>query len=132
VSKTDRRLKNKAEVVVMRLRGEDGVARPVAIAADFLEDRPAHTFESGGRRFVVLTTHRGANRVYEAGAVRFSTWNGRDTVQDADGRTWRVTEQALAGPADSGVSETTLPRVAAQRAFWFAWYAQFPETTLIR
>ena len=132
VSKTDKRLKNKAEVVVMRLRGEDGVARPVAIAVDFLEDRPVHSFESGGRRFVALTTPEGANRVYEGGAVRFSTWNGRDAVRDTDGRTWQVTEESIAAPAASGASETTLPRVAAQRAFWFAWYAQFPETTLIR
>jgi hypothetical protein len=80
----------------------------------------------------VLTTPKGANRVYEAGAVRFPTWNGRDAAQDTDGRTWRVTEESLAAPADSGVTDTTLPRVPAQRAFWFAWYAQFPETTLIR
>jgi Protein of unknown function (DUF3179) len=132
VSKTDKRLKNKAEVVVMRLRGEDGVAHPVAISVDFLEDRPVHTFESGGRRFVVLTTPKGANRVYEAGAVRFSTWNGRDAVQDAGGRTWQVTEESISAPAGSGVADAMLPRVAAQRAFWFGWYAQFPETTLIR
>ena len=27
---------------------------------------------------------------------------------------------------------TKLSRFAAHRAFWFGWYAQFPETTLIK
>ena len=25
-----------------------------------------------------------------------------------------------------------LPRVAAPRAFWFGWYAQYPDTGLVR
>jgi hypothetical protein len=28
-------------------------------------------------------------------------------------------------------AKTALPRVPAHRAFWFAWYAQYPETKLI-
>ncbi len=24
------------------------------------------------------------------------------------------------------------PRVSAQRAFWFGWYAQFPDTLLVK
>jgi hypothetical protein len=122
VSKTDKRLKNKAEVLIMKLRGEDGVTRPVAIAAEFLKKNPLYTLESGGRRFVVLTTPKGANRVYEAGAARFTKWNGRDTVEAEAGRTVPVTEDAIGEHR----------RVPAQRAFWFAWYAQFPETTLIK
>jgi hypothetical protein len=129
VSKTDRRLKNKAEVLVMRLAGEDGVRRPVAIAAEFLKKNPVYTFESGGRRFVVLTTPKGANRVYEAGAATFTRWSGSDAVHDAGGRAWRVAEEGLE-PSDA--SGGPARRVPAQRAFWFAWYAQFPETVLIR
>jgi Protein of unknown function (DUF3179) len=122
VSRTDKRLKNKAEVLIMKLRGEDGVTRPVAIAAEFLKKNPLYAFESGGRRFVVLTTSKGANRVYEAGAARLTKWNGRDAVEDETGRTLRVDEDAIGEHR----------RVAAQRAFWFAWYAQFPETILIK
>jgi Protein of unknown function (DUF3179) len=130
VSKTDRRLKNKAEVLVMRPRGDDGVTQPVAIAAEFLKKNPVHLFESGGRRFVVLTTPKGANRVYEAGAVRFAKWNGRNTVNDDSGRTWLATEEALTLSDDPAWS--SFKRLPAQRAFWFAWYAQFPETALTR
>jgi Protein of unknown function (DUF3179) len=134
VSKTDRRLKNKAEVLVMRPRGDDGVARPVAIAAEFLKKNPVHLFESRGRRFVVLTTPKGANRMYDAGAVRFTKWNGRDRVEDETGTTWRVSEDALelTGGAGLKTGPSGHRRVPAQRAFWFAWYAQFPETTLIK
>ncbi|MGH9311725.1 MAG: DUF3179 domain-containing protein [Vicinamibacterales bacterium] len=129
VSKTDRRLKNKAEVLVMQIRGEDGVRHPVAIAAQFLKKNPLYAFDAGGRRFVVLTTPKGANRVYEAGSARFTRWNGRDTVEDEAGRAWRVSEEAL---ARLDGSESPTRRVAAQRAFWFAWYAQFPDTLLIK
>jgi hypothetical protein len=129
VSHTDRRLRNKAEVLVMRLRGEDGVARPVAIAAAFLKKRPLFGLNSGGRRFVVLTTPKGANRVYETRGVHFTSWNGRDAVQDAQRRWWRVTEEGL---VPSGSADPPSPRVAAQRAFWFAWFAQFPETALVK
>ncbi len=134
VSKVDKRLKNKAEVLIMRPRGEDGVRRPVAIDAAFLKKNPVYTFESGGRRFVVLTTPKGANRVYEAGAARFARWNGRDTLEDETGQAWRVNEDALAlnGGAGLKTGPSKYPRVPAQRAFWFAWYAQFPETALIK
>ena len=40
-----------------------------------------------------------------------------------------MTESALVLERDSN---TRLPRVAAQRAFWFGWYAQFPETVLLK
>jgi Protein of unknown function (DUF3179) len=153
VSKTDKRLKNKAEVLVMRLRGEDGLSRPIAMAAEFLKRTPLYNFESGGRRFVVLTTSNGANRVYEAGGERFTRWNGRNSIEDEAGRIWRVSEETLTPPEGAALppsheasadrrslggggktdpSERSLPRIPAQRAFWFAWYAQFPETALVK
>ena len=50
-------------------------------------------------------------------------------VMDARGERWRVTEDALVHTADA---TRRAPRVAAQRAFWFGWYAQFPDTRLIK
>jgi hypothetical protein len=130
VSKTDRRLKNKAEVLVLQATGEDGVRRPLALAADFLKDHPVYLLDIAGRGLVVLTTPKGANRVYDAGVERFARWNGVDTVEDGEGRPWRVTEHALLAVTDH--SKRPRPRIPAHRAFWFAWYAQFPETLLIR
>ena len=38
-----------------------------------------------------------------------------------------MSEQALT--AEDG---RTLPRIPAQRAFWFGWYAAFPHTRLVQ
>ncbi|MAT97655.1 MAG: hypothetical protein CL608_10970 [Anaerolineaceae bacterium] len=47
------------------------------------------------------------------------------TVLDEDGRAWQVTEEALVGPDGE-----TLARVNGHLAYWFGWYAFYPETEL--
>jgi hypothetical protein len=117
----DRRLPNKAEVLAIRYDGE-----PLAIAADFLERNPVYQGRAGATDFVVFTDRSGANRVYDASGVSFVSWDGRGRAVSRDGREWTMTESALT--ADDG---TQKDRLAAHRAFWFGWYAQFPETRLI-
>jgi hypothetical protein len=132
VSQMDKRLKNKAEVLTLRMRPRlGGAARPVAIDVAFLKRNPVYHFDVEGRRLVVVTSPRGANRVYDLGdrSVAFQTGQADQVVMDADGRRWRVSEEALVPEGDDA---TRLPRVAAARAFWFGWYAQFPETMLIK
>lgn len=122
----DRRLRNKAEVLVVR---SDGFrARPLAIAAERLRREPVLHVEVAGDRFVVLTTPAGANRVYEAGAITFSRWAG-PAVVDGQGRRWEVGDEELR-LADG--AEAALARVPAHRVFWFAWFAQYPDTDLIK
>lgn len=128
VSKTDDRLKNKAEVLVMLLESRDGQKHPVAIAADFLKKNPVYHATFSGVSIVVISTKGGANRVYESRDVRFVGTAEKDRLQDAGGRWWQLTEDALV-PADSS---RTLLRIPAQRAFWFGWYAQFPHTELVK
>ena len=125
----DDRLNNKDEVLVLRVADALGVFRPLAIATDYLEDHRLHHLEHAGRQFVVVTSRRGANRVYDAGEVRFTRQLDNDRVFDEDGEMWRVEETALIAVADPTRRRI---RQAAQRAFWFGWYAQFPETVLIR
>ena len=50
-------------------------------------------------------------------------------LRDRTGRQWHVTETAL---VEGGAAAEPAPRVSAQRAFWFGWYAQFPHTLLIK
>lgn len=126
VSRTDRRLKNKAEVVVMRLASV-GQEVPVAIAVDLLKRQPVFHFEAAGQNFVVVTTRAGANRVYRAGDQQFDRVLPDGVVLDRRGARWRVTEDAL---VSQDPPERRLPRQSAQRAFWFAWHAQFPSTVL--
>ena len=130
VSKTDTRLRNKAEVLVMRLGRETDQSPPVPVAIDtqFLRKHPVYTFSAASERFVVITSKAGANRVYQADTP-FPEQREGAVVLDADGEAWRVTESGLVLERDS---KTRLSRVPAQRAFWFGWYAQFPDTMLIK
>ncbi|MBM3560561.1 MAG: DUF3179 domain-containing protein [Alphaproteobacteria bacterium] len=130
VSQTDRRLKNKAEVLVMRVRpAAGGDAQPVAIVADYLKRTPVFHFEVAGRRLLAVTTKQGANRVYllNQHPVAFPSQPVAGTLVDTAGRRWHVGEDQLR-LADGSI---TLPRYVAQRAFWFGWYAQYPDTLLV-
>ena len=129
VPERDDRLDNKDEVLVMLLEDARGERRPLAIAAAFLEDNRLHLEEHAGHRLLVVTSPEGANRVYDPGSTRFERLVGDLGVLDAEGGRWRVTEEALVSTSDPA---RRAPRVAAQRAFWFGWYSQFPATRLVR
>lgn len=127
VAARDTRLKNKAEVLVLRreLIGEGAV--PVAISVEWLRREPVFAFEAGGRAFVVVTSKHGANRIYEREETIFVRREADGRVRDAEGRLWRAEADAL-------VSERgeRRPAVPSHRAFWFGWYAQHPDTVLYR
>ncbi len=133
VPEDDRRLKNKAEILTLRVRPAASTeAVPVAISQALLRRQPVYPLEVAGRRFLVVTSREGANRVYALGTsdVVFQSRRPDDqTVVDGSGRAWRVTEDALVSADGAG---GPLPRVAAQRAFWFGWRAQFPDTLLLQ
>ncbi len=130
VSGTDSRLKNKAEVLVMRLEPPGGgKPLPTAISTELLRKNRVYHTDVAGRKLVVLTTEQGANRVYEAGEVRLTRYRGDGRVEDSTGGSWKINEDALIAEKQQS---TSLPRIPAQRAFWFGWHAQFPDTLLIR
>lgn len=132
VPQVDRRLRNKAEVLTLRVRPRAGGSpQPVAIDAALLKRNPVFHFDVDGRRMVVVTSPRGANRVYDLSgrAVAFQSTQADGIVTDANGGRWRVTEEALILESDEPVR---LTRVVAARAFWFGWYAQFPDTLLLK
>jgi hypothetical protein len=126
VPERDDRLENKAEVLVMQVEDGSGNRVPWAISARFLDENPVYPFSASGTSLLVVTTAGGANRVYEVGDVQFEPSRDPGSVTDRSGQSWQVTEEALIGP-----DRTRLPRRTANRAFWFGWYAQFPETELI-
>jgi Protein of unknown function (DUF3179) len=127
VPRVDTRLKNKAEVLVLRPEMIGKNALPVAIAVDRLRREPIYAFEAGGRNFVVITSKAGANMLFERGSHAFVQRASDGTLRDTKGTRWRVAEDAL-------LSETgeRLPRIPAHRAFWFGWVAQYPQTILHR
>ena len=121
----DRRLKNKDEVFTLLLARHPEA--PLAIAAAFLAANPVHHDAIEGTALVVLTDPSGANRAYASEDVTFARYDGDRRVEDETGTIWTMDEYALT--AEDG---RVLHRILAQRAFWFGWYAAFPNTRLVR
>jgi hypothetical protein len=128
VPTTDTRLSNKAEVLVMRLPLAGGRLQPVAIAAEFLARRPVYQTRLAEHDVVIVTSRSGANRAYDASGRTFVRLLRDEQLLDDQNVSWQVTEDALV--ANGGTAPR--PRIAAQRAFWFGWHAQFPDTLLIK
>jgi hypothetical protein len=129
VPRTDRRLRNKDEVLALLVSPpEGGERRPLAFAAHHLRKQPLLALSFAGRELLVVTTPDGANRVYETGSHRFARVHPDRRLEDEHGRRFRTEEDALR--AEDG-QPPVLPRLPARRAFWFGWYAQFPDTELV-
>ena len=77
---------------------------------------------------LVVDADSGAVRAYERGRQRFETPASTPLRQlrAEDGSMWWIGEDGLA--PDAGGSP--LPRVPGHVAFWFGWYAFYPETTV--
>lgn len=121
----DRRLDNKREVLALRFPGAPNTQ--LAIDTEFLAKNPIFYESVGAQKMVIITDQSGANRVYQPGGIRFEHFDGKETLKDQQGATWRVTEEAL-------VSEhgKQLNRLPYHRAFWFGWHAAYPKTRLIK
>lgn len=123
----DERLPPKTEVVAVRVRSA-GEEHALAIPVERLAASPLAHHVLGGRRFAFVTSPAGATRVYDVGPLTLEAFAGDGRVRDANGGLWLVTEEALVLADDAAVR---LPRVPSDRAFWFGWYAQYPETVLV-
>lgn len=119
-------LKNKQEVLALTFPASP--TEQLAIDTEFLNKNPLYIDKIGIQRLLVLTDTTGANRVYDPQDVEFVSYDRDITVIDSDGDEWTLSEGRLESP-DHGVSLNRLP---ARRAFWFGWYAAFPETRLIK
>ncbi len=82
--------------------------------------------DGNNRRVGLVTyTNGGEVRAYDRGERLFTPGPDPYTVLDEDGREWQVTEEGLVGPDGE-----TIPRLSGHLAYWFGWYAFFPETLL--
>lgn len=135
VPRTDARLRNKDEVLALLLRppgaAQDAPRQALALSRRFLEKNRLHALRFAGNELLVVTSRAGASRVYATHGRRFVRETGPGTLVDDAGHGFRLTEDALVpDPPASGLA--ALPRVPARVAFWFGWYAQFPDTELVR
>ncbi|MYA21044.1 MAG: DUF3179 domain-containing protein, partial [Chloroflexi bacterium] len=62
-------------------------------------------------------------RAFERGGHTFTAGDDPDTLRDAGGGLWQVTEEAVLGP-----NGERLERIAGHLAYWFGWYSFYPET----
>ena len=90
----------------------------------------------GGAEIVVLgsAASQGARAYYRGGrSFMLASNNGGghpgipSVIVDADGGTWRVTEEFLVNTADQSEK---LARIPTHMAFWFGWYQFHPDTEL--
>jgi hypothetical protein len=65
----------------------------------------------------------GEVRAYERGNKFFSPSDQPGFVFDQEGQAWEVTEEALISPAGEAA-----PRLGGHLAYWFGWFAFFPNT----
>ncbi len=81
----------------------------------------------GDNQYVGRVTYQaGAEvRAYERGDKKFAPGPDENTLLDDGGMEWQVTEEALLSPDGE-----SLPRIPGHLAYWFGWYAFFPETLL--
>jgi hypothetical protein len=131
---TDTRLKAKDEVLALLLSPRDhpGAGRQaLAISRRFLEKNRLHALRFAGRDLLVVTSPGGASRVYASAGRRFARERVSGELVDGEGRHWQADEDAIR-PVDPEAGLTPLPRVPARIAYWFGWYAQFPESELVR
>ncbi len=125
VPKTDVRLKNKEEVLIIRADGYK--ADPLAISSEFLSRKQVYQNQIGGTNFVVVTDASGANRVFESAELKFKKQKNGEKVKDAEGQFWTVEEERMI--SDDG---RVLARLPYHRMFWFAWYNTYPNSRLVR
>lgn len=69
----------------------------------------------------------GEVRAFERGEHTFAPGPEPDTLLDEGGNTWQVTEDALVGPNGEAA-----PRLGGHLAYWFGWFAFFPNTQIYK
>ncbi len=126
VPKTDRSLKNKQEILAIRLPQETD--ENIAISSKFLRKHRIYKGEIHGKQFTVFTDKSGAHRVYITGNTNFVDYDKFQTAKDANGTKWQLTENGIINTRTSAV----LPLLPTHNAFWFGYKAAFPETKLIK
>lgn len=62
-------------------------------------------------------------RAYERGQHTFTLTDDPNRLMDENGGLWQVAEDALIAP-----NGETLPRLGGHLAYWFGWFAFFPNT----
>jgi len=126
VPKKDRRLKNKQEILAIRLPEE--TEENIAISSKYLQKKYIYNHQINAKNFTVFTDKSGAHRVYFTLDNQFTSYDQGSTATDQQGNTWKLYEDRLENIATKEI----LNRLQTHNAFWFGYQAAFPEVTLIK
>ncbi|MDH7445933.1 DUF3179 domain-containing protein [Aquimarina sp. 2201CG14-23] len=126
VPKKDTKLKNKQEILAIRLPSETD--ENIAISSKFLNKNNIYRNQINTRNFTVFTDKSGAHRVYFTLEIEFSSYNKESEAIDAKGNTWVLYEDEL----KNNITGKVLKRLPTHNAFWFGYKAAFPEVKLIK
>ena len=123
-------LSTKGQVFGLRINGETR-AYPLQV----FERTPVINDSLGGENLVVVSDSAGGARAYQRGSYQFSI---DDSASDQAGITflitqtglsWRVEEEAL---VQIDNPSQRLSRLPSQNAYWFWWYAFYPNTDVYK
>jgi Protein of unknown function (DUF3179) len=84
---------------------------------------------------VVADPESGAARAYRSGGRTFAAGARPDELVDGTGVRWTAGDEALAPAGPEAISVDPLERlerIPGHQAFWFGWYAFFPDSELYR
>jgi hypothetical protein len=123
VWKRDDRLEAKDWVYALR-SGADARAFPLAI---LFAERIVNDSVGGVPVVIVADPESLAVRAYVRGSRSFAEGPSGRLADPATGTLWRIEEDSLVPESAAAVA---LPRFPGHRAYWFGWYAFFPETSL--
>lgn len=130
-------LADKERIFALRLDGEP-VAYPLSILVDeqvvndtigetnvVLVARRGRVTVSGRSRIAGEVTYDagGEVRAYDRGQESFRPGSSSEELLDSGGRRWTISENALIGPNGEKAE-----RLGGHLAYWFGWYAFFPNT----
>jgi hypothetical protein len=119
-------LKERDEIYAVRLAG-----RAKAYPLDTVLERRVLNDQVGDEPLVLVgDPASGAVRAFRRGERTFSAGARPDELVDETGRRWAVGEEELVPAATPEGGPAALARVAGHRAFWFGWYAFFPDAEL--
>jgi hypothetical protein len=125
VPKVDKSLKNKDEILAIRL--PEVTSENLAISSKFLKQNPLYNNTIGSTKFTVFTDKSGAHRVFKTQKVIFKEYDGNDKAIDQDNIVWTIKENSLID-----INGTSIERLHSYNAFWFGYKAAFPDVTLIK
>lgn len=129
-----RRILDRNPRLLRQLTAEMLLAMPTATRLALLHERAPEGFPQSAdpasdpifdpefRNAVASRGLVGATRAYLRGPHRFRRLEG-DSLVDERGRRWAMNDEALEGPAGE-----RLPRLPGHLAYWFGWFAFYPNT----